>query len=234
MDILNSIINNNFFSVILLILTIIICVFFLFICIRELIVVWKLKRSSDSGNFDSEYMLGFKYLSGVCFIRNINKAIKLINSAAMKGSSVAMYKLGIFYMYGDYLEEDHIRAVYWLRKAFENGEKEAVLCLASLYGLENSPVHDYAKSASWFKKAAYLGYPHAQFMLGLMFRDGIGLECNSASAYAWMIIASESGNELMIYDRDELFDILSEKELETAHRMVGLIKHEMQSGSNSI
>jgi TPR repeat protein len=50
-------------------------------------------------------------------------------------------------------------------------------------------------AASWLKKAAYQGYRAAQYQLGMMYFNGLGVRQNDVRAYGWWHIAIQENNE---------------------------------------
>lgn len=52
---------------------------------------------------------------------------------------------------------------------------------------------DYAAAAAAWRRAAERGHPRAQNGLGVLFRDGLGVEKDPASAITWFRISAEKG-----------------------------------------
>lgn len=53
---------------------------------------------------------------------------------------------------------------------------------------------DYASALNWFQKGADLGNPIAQFNIGWMYRDGLGVKQDYAQALSWFQRAAAQGN----------------------------------------
>jgi uncharacterized protein len=52
---------------------------------------------------------------------------------------------------------------------------------------------------SWYRKAAEQGDAHAQFNLGVMYADGIGVPQDAVQAYMWYNLAAAQGvNQRMV------------------------------------
>lgn len=68
----------------------------------------------------------------------------------------------------------------------EDGDALAQFWLGSLYrfGVDELP-QDLPEAASWLRLAAQQGYPEAQFMLGQMFDDGLGVPQDYVEAANW-------------------------------------------------
>jgi TPR repeat protein len=54
---------------------------------------------------------------------------------------------------------------------------------------------DYAQAVRWYREAASRGHIQAQFNLGIMYFEGKGVEKELRSAYYWLAVASEQGDE---------------------------------------
>jgi TPR repeat protein len=50
-----------------------------------------------------------------------------------------------------------------------------------------------AQAANWYRKAADAGDKVAQHNLGVLYRDGLGVEKNEAEALAWFQKSAEQG-----------------------------------------
>ncbi len=53
---------------------------------------------------------------------------------------------------------------------------------------------DYAKAVEWFEKSANGGIAVAMNNMGIVYRDGIGVETDQAEAHAWFLKAAEAGH----------------------------------------
>jgi len=96
--------------------------------------------------------------------------------------------------------------VRWWTKAAEQDHVEALSSLgqAYFYGINShlsdpdlDPVakqKEYAEAARWFIKAAEKGNAEAQFHMGIMYENALGLEKNPAAAVHWLKKSAEQGN----------------------------------------
>ncbi len=55
---------------------------------------------------------------------------------------------------------------------------------------------------AWFSKAAEQGLPSAQFNLGAMYDNGLGVPKGEQSAYFWWLLASAQGHQNAVKNRD--------------------------------
>ena len=53
----------------------------------------------------------------------------------------------------------------------------------------------YAEAAKWYRKAAEQGDADAQFLLGVMYHEGHGVERSDAEAAKWWRRAAEQGDD---------------------------------------
>jgi TPR repeat protein len=51
---------------------------------------------------------------------------------------------------------------------------------------------DYRKATDWLQKAAEQNYGLAQFNLGFLYQNGLGVPLNYAEAYKWFTLAANS------------------------------------------
>jgi len=54
----------------------------------------------------------------------------------------------------------------------------------------------YEEAAEWYRKAAEQGVPEAQNNLGVMYKDGQGVDRDDAEAVRWFLLAARRGNVL--------------------------------------
>ena len=76
-------------------------------------------------------------------------------------------------------------------------------------GVEHYEKHKLKEAHTWFLKAAEVGHSEAQFRLGLLYKNGDGVEKNSVEASRWYQKAAEQGfakaqvNLGLMYQRGE-------------------------------
>ena len=75
------------------------------------------------------------------------------------------------------------------------GSPEAQHDLAAIYTAGHGGVkQNYKRAAQWFEEAAYNGIANAQYNLGVMYHQGIGVQKNTDSAFRWYHAAAEDGH----------------------------------------
>lgn len=122
---------------------------------------------------------------------------------AEQGDAAAQMRVGLFYLLGlSGAPKDSKQACDWLRKASKQGLVGAQTQLA--YGLrwgsedplwagiEKNP----NEAATWYLLAAKQGDDEAQFAMGELYRDGVGVGQDFIEAYKWFNIAAASTNRV--------------------------------------
>ena len=99
-------------------------------------------------------------------------AYRLITPLAEGGLPEAQFNLGLMYEKGQGVHQDYAEALKWYRKAAEQGN---------------------AKAVKWYRKAAEEGNAEAQFNLGLMCDERLGVPQDYAEAVKWYRKAAEQG-----------------------------------------
>lgn len=143
-------------------------------------------------------------------------------AAAEKGHAEAQFSLGTACLKGFGVPKNERNAMRWYQRAAAQGHAKAQFNLACLYQLfggfgdhggdstfssdGNSdplpggetlelPMGDGdATAAYWYRKAAELGHAAAQFNLGCMCEDGVGVRASDAEAAHWYRQAAEQGH----------------------------------------
>ncbi|MGP6086808.1 SEL1-like repeat protein [Antarctobacter jejuensis] len=121
-------------------------------------------------------------------VRNGLKAL-----AEETGDALAQYRYGRVLIEGRGGPVDPAGAVDWLDKAVAQNHAEAATLLARIYlsDVPNGPARDAAKAAELLTKAATRGDAAAQYLLGLLYRAGEGVEQDGQAAFNWLLAAAE-------------------------------------------
>jgi len=75
------------------------------------------------------------------------------------------------------------------------GNNFAILNIGTLFYLGKGVEQNYFKAFEWYKKATQNGDGVAQFFVGRMYRDGLGIHKDNVLAHAWFNVAAALGNE---------------------------------------
>ena len=132
--------------------------------------------------------------------------------AAEQGDASAQFDLGLAYDNGRGVEEDDAEAVRWYRLAAEQGLADAQFNLGNMYRIQRYVNNsgsirisgsirrageiegDDAEAVRWYRLAAEQGHADAQFNLGDMYTDGLGVAQDYAEATLWYHSAAEQGH----------------------------------------
>ena len=158
------------------------------------------RRAADLGFVPAQVVLGYFYESGSITAANPSQAAEWYRKAAAQDDALAEWRLGQLIFRGDLPLRDLNEASQLLDKAARHGNPFAQLVLGELR-LERG---DYATAAAWFGKAANQGLPQAQQQLGLLFKQGKGMNENKRKAYVWLLVSLDSGNQSVAADLQQL------------------------------
>jgi TPR repeat protein len=154
----------------------------------------QLQQSVDSGDIDSQYVLGKMYLMGNIFKKNSKKAVELLRNAAVGHNISAMYYYAYCLKNGLGTDKNQQKAVKWFQKGagYNNANCQYNLGKALLNGDDINK--DQRKAFLWFLCAAEQGHAEAQYAVGKCFLNGIGIIPNNVKAAKWLRISAEQGN----------------------------------------
>ncbi len=152
-----------------------------------------LQRLAESGDADSQYILGLLYEVGKGVEKDPKAAAEFYEKAAQQGHGKAMTNLGAMYHKGLGVPQDPEKARYWYEKAAEAGLPKAQYNLALFYAGQEPGQRDLNKTRYWFTQAAQQGHPRAQVNLGVMYAEGLGVEPDLEKAVFWLSEAARQG-----------------------------------------
>jgi TPR repeat protein len=148
-------------------------------------------RSADLGYPPAEVMLGSFYDTGNPVPREPAQAATWYKKAALQDDPVGQWLLARLILAGIVPPRDLNEAARWLQKSAAHGDPFGQYLLGSVK-LERQ---DYAPAAIWFRKAALQGMPQAQEQLGLLLKQGQGVNLDKTEAYVWLLVSYDAGNQ---------------------------------------
>ena len=166
----------------------------------------EVRKAAEQGNAEAQVKLGEMYRQGVGVTQDLAETVKWYRKAAEQGHVVAQCNLGVCYAKGDGVEEDIEEAMKWFRKAADQGnavaEKYYQRCLSLVAQRKTTADAVQAKvtskseaeSPEEVRKAAEQGNAEAQFKLGEMYRQGVGVTQDFAETAKWYRKAAEQGH----------------------------------------
>ncbi|MCU7939374.1 MAG: sel1 repeat family protein [gamma proteobacterium symbiont of Bathyaustriella thionipta] len=115
---------------------------------------------------------------------DIEQAAFWYQKAADLGHHYSLCHLGALYISGKGIKKDTAKGLALCQQSAEQGSLPAMLRLAHFY-LELDEARNYKSALHWFSMAASYQSVRAQFQLGIMVRDGLGIEKNPLIARSW-------------------------------------------------
>ena len=128
---------------------------------------------------------------------NEERCLKLLEKASDLKDIYAMEKLGDFNRYGTgYIAKHPSLAMNLYSEASEMGNFSCMLKVASMYEDEYMDENEnYKQSFWWIQKAIDARYPHAFYVMGQHYSDGIGVKQNWERAEELYIDGARLGDE---------------------------------------
>lgn len=117
--------------------------------------------------------------------------IEALQQSARGGDAYAQLNLGAAYDNGIGVERDIDQALHWYQKSAEQGVPEAQFNLAHLLVAEELSA---VSAAEWMHKAAAQGMTDAEYLMGVIYAEGIGVEMNRDEARRWLQKAVAKGH----------------------------------------
>lgn len=113
--------------------------------------------------------------------------------AEQTDSPLAQYRYGRVLLEGRGGPVDIPAAVTWLERAVAQNHIQASTLLARVYlsGTNDGPARDPVRAAELFNGAAARGNTEAQYYMGLLYRQGTGVDRDLKAAFNWFLAAAE-------------------------------------------
>jgi len=160
-----------------------------------------LKPEADAGRSGAQYRLAETYRRVAANYRDPGLARFWYRKAAEQGHIAAQYELARLYIKGDGVPQSNTRAAQWLRLAAGLGRHQgAQFLLGELFFHGRGVGQHYGVAMNWYRKAAARGHPIAQHFVGVMYREGWGVENDDLEAYKWLTLALAGRDEVLAYD----------------------------------
>ncbi len=146
------------------------------------------QQKSKEGDSKNQYLMGLLYAKGIGVDKNVDKALKwfersiysgkekgieMINEFASTGDQAAMFLLGKLYYFGYGVEIDFSTASKYLQDAIKAGSQDTL---------------------EWVQKKAKAGDSKNQYLIGILYNKGIGVDKNVNIALTWFESAAYRGN----------------------------------------
>lgn len=178
------------------------------------------QAAAESGDPDSQYQLGLRYLNGYQVGQNYGKAAEWLERAADNGHVRAQYQTGINYSTGRGVASDYAKAATWYEKAARNGNAEAQYQLGDAHLNARGVPRERAWALRWMGKAAATGHRDAQKAVGIGFATGLGLPKQPDDAWVWLRLAELAGDADAGKARARIESALAPRRLDAARDAV--------------
>jgi TPR repeat protein len=129
---------------------------------------------AESGDVESQVILGVAYRFGRGVNRNLPEAAKWLRKASESGSAAAANDLGVMYQYGNGVPQNDIEAVKLFQRAADLGDAPAQANLGFMYTEGRGVRKDLSKAFGWTQKSADQGYAVGEMNLGFLYLEGKG------------------------------------------------------------
>jgi TPR repeat protein len=164
------------------------------------------KMSSDKGNSNAQYALGWCYYNGKGVKQDYEEAVKWYKVSSDQGNSSAILGLGRCYENGKGVKQDDSEAMKWYKMSAEQGNSNAQLNLGWFYRNGKGVKQNYPEAMKWYKMSAEQGNSAAQFHLGVCYENGKGVSRNYREAFRWYKMSSEQDNRNAQYKLGVCYD----------------------------
>lgn len=109
--------------------------------------------SAESGNIESQFMIGIMFEEGQHFQQDDSKAVYWYRKAAEQGHENSSVNLGTCYKEGHGVPKDFSQASYWFKKAAAKGYGDGYLALGNMYYNGEGVNQDYVIAYMFWKLA---------------------------------------------------------------------------------
>jgi len=195
---------------------------------------WLMKAAKE-GMFEAQNRIGIMYLKGDGVLQNYEQAFKWFTQANNDFNDYAINNIGYMYARGLYVKQDYDYALHLFKKSMDNSYDNIV------WILENVTDVDFTEHLAWIINAAAPTYhqykgcnddedcdeeqegdeyenpiegsPYAQNLLGIMYRDGKGVEQNYVEALKWFGWSAELGHKKGWNNYNDLISKIKQEEI---------------------
>ena len=156
----------------------------------------QLKAAAKGRDGQAWFALGVAYYNGEGIRQNRFKAFRCFREGAEAGDAEAQSALATCYIHGLGTAVSSLRAGSWYSAAAKQGNPDGLYGkgLLAHYGSELDSV-DYAVAKDWYEKAIAAGHARANFSLGALYEEGLGVPKDPRKALELYRVAKERGEQ---------------------------------------
>ena len=162
---------------------------------------------------------GTAALSDDCLLQTGNSSITKIQSLERTGTAESQFELGRHYEYGICVEQNDATAIDWYKKAGTRGNIKANYRLGVLFENGWGADVDEERAVTFYTFAAIQNHALAQYDLALMYFEGAGVQQDVITAYKWLLIAINSGHDMMREQLQRVENSMTRDEIVTAQSL---------------
>ncbi|MGM0636529.1 MAG: tetratricopeptide repeat protein [Bacteroidota bacterium] len=183
-----------------------------------------MKKAARKGHPEAQYNLGYAYEEGVGVKQNMKRAMKWYKKSADQDYTNALYTMMMAYAEGNHVEQSHEQAFEYALKCAEQNDPTCMFNVIGSYKDGIGTEQDKTKMIEW---AIRLGKQEApknihlsgkisstRLQLAQMYRDGIDVEKNHVTAYAWFLIFNEDKTQLTPAQQNSIIEEIKSLEEE--------------------
>ena len=152
-----------------------------------------LRRTAEAGDAKKQFALGNKYYFGTGVPKDHDEGMKWLRKAAEQGDAEVQRSVGFIY----WLDGNEKETIYWYTKSAAQGNFLATSNLLSYCSKRMISDKDCADVAKWLRGFADNDDAHsleAQYDLGSMAENGIGMYQNYPEAAQWYRKCADAGS----------------------------------------
>ncbi len=195
---------------------------------------WWLKAGSY-GNSQTEYNIGLLLFKGSYGIKkDYKQAFKWWKKSADQNFAPAQNALGTLYQQGYGVKKDLRQSAIYYTKASRQRYPEAQNNIGVMYMKGIGVKQDDKIAFKVLLQSAYGGFSLGAYNVGYMYANGRGVAKSLIRAYAWWMVAVNSGaRNLKQDDFNTLAKNFSKNQLEQAKMLAGTIERQIQKNLTS-
>lgn len=157
-----------------------------------------LKSAGEKGDAQAQFMMANFHEEGRGVPKDMRESIRWYRMAAEQGVLNAQFNLGDSYFRGFGVPKDVNEAMKWFRMAAAQDDPDAKARIGVAYLTGEGLPLNYQEAATYLRASSYgLGpselRPLAQYHLGTMYRDGLGMEQDDEAAGKWFKQSAQGG-----------------------------------------
>ncbi len=151
------------------------------------------RLANDPNDAASLTLLGQIYTEGVAVPRDLPRAADYYRRGATRGDTNAAFALGVALLEGRGVAVDRAEA----RKLFETAAARnhpGALYNLGVISIESQAAPNFAAAVTFFRRAADAGSADAAYSLGILYKQGRGVERDDKQAVSWFKRAADESN----------------------------------------